>query len=164
MSDMDEAAVFAIQSLPPPNESRSGSGPVGELPCTLRSSSLSLKTTLSGITETQTKPPPTAMSLAQPWSFVWAVMLFSTGSIFVTRPLSGRTAQIALSAKTSERQPERAGAERETRPDRLSLEREATGDLAGSLVDPQKPGAEVLSDPDRARGRQETRAWRERQL
>src|SRR5438105_10485522 len=137
MSDRDEAAVFAIQSLPPPNERRSGSGPVGELPCTLRSSSLSLKTTLSGITETQTKPPPTATSLAQPWSFVWAVILFSTGSIFVTRPFSGRTAQTAPVCEDQpagagrkamqnaptiridarhvgpERQPERAGAVRE---------------------------------------------------
>src|SRR2546428_1092197 len=63
-----------------------------------------------------------------------------------------------------ERQPERAGAVRETGPDRLSLERETTGDLAGSFVDPQKPGSEVLSDPDRACSRQKTRARRERQL
>ena len=63
-----------------------------------------------------------------------------------------------------EREPERAGAVRETGPDRLAFEREATGDLAGSLVDPQKPGSEILSDPDRTGGRQKTCARRERQL
>src|SRR4030095_11011446 len=48
--------------------------------------------------------------------------------------------------------------------DRLSLERETTCDLAGSFVDSQKPGAEVLSNPDRACSRQKARARRERKL
>ena len=158
------------------------------VPSTLRSSSLSLNTTLSGITDTQTVPPPTATSLAQPCSFVRAAILFSTGSIFVTTPLPGPTAQTAPSPKSSqrervakrrrtrplsridacyvgpERQPQRAGAVCEPRADSFSRERETTLDLAGARVDSQQARTEILRHPHRSGGREKTRARREREL
>ena len=54
-------------SRPASQDSTSGPGRAGVVPATARSSALSLKTTSSGTTASQAKPPPTARSAAKPW-------------------------------------------------------------------------------------------------